>query len=116
MSSAHGFYDEDTLLERLLNGLKKRRQEVVFVVGSALSAPMALGARGVPGVDGVIDLIRCEFQDDSSQLAKLDAVLDTAGCKALSRGVRLPPRSTWSANSKRNRSLCCPWSVDLHFS
>jgi hypothetical protein len=58
MSQTHSFYDEDALLERLLNGLKKRRQEVVFVVGSALSTPVAKGAAGVPGVDGVIDLIR----------------------------------------------------------
>jgi len=44
MSQTHSFYDEGALLERLLNGLKKRRQEVVFVVGSALSAPVAKGA------------------------------------------------------------------------
>src|ERR1017187_10380261 len=79
MSQTHNFYDEDALLERLLNGLKKRRQEVVFVVGSALSAPVAQGAAGVPGVDGVIDLIRREFEDDVNQLAKFNDALDAAG-------------------------------------
>src|ERR1035437_5740849 len=78
MSQTHNFYDEDVLLERLLNGLKKRRQEVVFVVGSALSAPVAQGAIGVPGVEGVIDLIRREFEDDASQArpGKLPVRLD----------------------------------------
>jgi plasmid stabilization system protein ParE/tetratricopeptide (TPR) repeat protein len=79
MSQTHNFYDEDALLERLLNGLKKRRQEVVFVVGSALSSPVAQGAAGVPGVDGVIDLIRHEFEDDASQLAKFNDVVHATG-------------------------------------
>ena len=79
MSQTHNFYDEDALLERLLNGLKKRRQEVVFVVGSALSTPMVQGTAGVPGVDGVIDLIRREFEDDVTQLARLNNTLDAAG-------------------------------------
>jgi len=66
-------------LERLVNGLKRRSQQVVFLVGSPLSAPPSPGLPGVPGVDGVVDLIRKEFQEDAGQLTKLNEALDRAG-------------------------------------
>ena len=37
---------------------------IVFLVGSALTAPATSGAAGVPGVDGVIALISEEFDDE----------------------------------------------------
>lgn len=73
------FYDEGALLERLLNGLQRRNQEVVFVLGSGLSAPVASGKPGVPTVNGVIELIRREFEGDRTQLALLDKALADAG-------------------------------------
>ena len=45
------------------------------MVGSALSAPPKAGVLGVPGVDGVIALIRGEFQDDDAQLAAFERAL-----------------------------------------
>jgi tetratricopeptide (TPR) repeat protein len=67
------FYDEGALLERLTRGVRK---EVVFLVGSAVTAPTAENELGVPGVDGVIDLIRQEF--DSEQVAALNGMLAEA--------------------------------------
>lgn len=73
------FYDQAALLERLSKGLNKRGQEVVFLVGSPLSAPLQPGAPGVPSVNGIIDLIRREFDDDVAQVTALDQALDAAG-------------------------------------
>ncbi len=44
-------------------------------MGSAVSAPIKSGLAGVPGVDGVIALIRREFEDDRTQVAALDEAL-----------------------------------------
>lgn len=56
-SDALEFYDEEALLDRLTTGLSDEDRQVVFVVGSALTAPAEAGAVGVPGVQGVIELI-----------------------------------------------------------
>jgi tetratricopeptide (TPR) repeat protein len=79
MTKGFHFYDEGALLERLSNGLKKHSQEVVFLVGAALSAPVGPAKHGVPGVDGVIDFIRSEFDGDLAQLTALDDALRCAG-------------------------------------
>jgi len=62
-------------------GLEKRDQEVIFLVGAALSAPIKPGALGVSGADEIIELIREEFACDSPQLAILDEALRSAGEK-----------------------------------
>ena len=49
------------------------------MLGSALSAPVAPGRLGVPGVEGVIDLIRREFEDDARQLARFNEALQHPG-------------------------------------
>ncbi len=66
-------------MERLSKGLKKHSQEVIFLVGVPLSAPVKPGAAGVPDVDGVIELIRREFEDDTAQVSALDRHLESAG-------------------------------------
>jgi tetratricopeptide (TPR) repeat protein len=68
-SATFQFHDEAALLERLSRGLKRHPKEVVFLVGSAISAP------NVPGVHGVIDLIRKEFDGDTAQISALEAAL-----------------------------------------
>ena len=78
---AFHYYGEAALLDRLSRGLKKHSQEAIFLVGAPLSAPVKSGAPGVPGVDGVIDLIRTEFDDDPAQLLTLNQALDSAGVK-----------------------------------
>ena len=60
------YHDEDALLERLSNGIKRQNREVVFLVGAPLSCPPEQGVPGVPGVEGIIDLIRAEFSADAA--------------------------------------------------
>lgn len=67
------FGDLDDLLFRLNGG--RRDQQVVFLVGSALTAPAEVGSPGVPGVAGVLQLIREEFGADPEGLEKLEATL-----------------------------------------
>ena len=73
------YYDEAALLERLSNALKRRTQEVVFLVGSPLSAPTKPDLPGVPGVAGVISLIQKEFETDPAQLSALNDALELEG-------------------------------------
>jgi tetratricopeptide (TPR) repeat protein len=69
------FFDQSDLLYRLSYALKERRQEVVFLVGAALSAPMKRGAVGVPDANGVIDLIRAELTGRPGQIEGFDAAI-----------------------------------------
>jgi hypothetical protein len=72
-------YDEGALIERLSTGLKRHTQEVIFLVGAPMSAPTEVGGRGVPGVDGIIQLIREEFSEDGAQSAALEEELGKVG-------------------------------------
>lgn len=81
MAQAFHYYDRTALIERLSTGLKRHRQEVVFLVGAPLSAPLQPGGPGVPGVEGIIDLIRDEFAGEPAQLSVLDEELKDAGAK-----------------------------------
>ena len=65
------YYDEAALCERLTNGVSSSERQVVFLVGSALTAPASPGCAGVPGVDGVIAIIEEEFdQERKLELAR----------------------------------------------
>ena len=81
MSEPFHLYDEEALLERLSKGLKRHSQEVIFLVGAPLSMPLTPTGPGVPGVDGVIDLIRHEFGDEPAQLSALNATVKSAGAR-----------------------------------
>ena len=48
-------------------------------MGAPMSAPILSGKPGVPGVEGIIDLIRHEFDDDVAQVAALNQALEAAG-------------------------------------
>ena len=58
------YYDQAALLDRLTMGIKNSGESVVFLVGSALTAPLQIGGVGVPNVQGVIELIKNEFPAD----------------------------------------------------
>jgi hypothetical protein len=75
------FYDEEALLQRLSAGIRKRAQEVVFLVGAPVSAPVSIGSPGVPGVDGVIRLIRKEFEGDAGELLLFDTEVADSGAR-----------------------------------
>ena len=64
------YYDSSALLDRLSAGIQRAQQRVTFLVGSALTAPTETLSPGVPGVDGVIDIIRKEF-DGADQTSNL---------------------------------------------
>lgn len=60
--------------EDLLDRLSARPHELVYLVGSAVTAPSRAGEAGVPRVDGVIELIRGEYRR-ASELQRLEAAL-----------------------------------------
>ncbi|WP_158789042.1 SIR2 family protein [Granulicella sp. L46] len=69
------FFDEKNLVSRLTRGLVKRPREVVLLVGSPLSVPVSLDSPGVPGVQGMIEMIQKEFVDDSSEYEQFNQAL-----------------------------------------
>src|SRR3954464_2152130 len=79
MAQSLEFHDAAALLDRLSTGLSKRPQEVVFLVGAPLSSPVSPGAPGVPDVNGMIHLIRTEFDPGSAERAALEDELQAAG-------------------------------------
>lgn len=81
MNGLSEFFDEEALLQRLSTGLRKRPQEVVFLVGAPLSAPTKDGTPGVPGVDGIINLIRAEFENDASEEVLFDKEIEKADAR-----------------------------------
>lgn len=70
------FLQEEDLLDslRLAHDEGKR---IVLLLGSALTAPTTAGAPGVPGVRGMIELIRDAYRDMPRRLAELDRALAT---------------------------------------
>ncbi|MBB3349809.1 hypothetical protein [Sphingomonas sp. BK069] len=68
-------FDARDLRERLTGGRTSGR-EVVFLAGSALSAPLVEGGPGSPGVWGVVELIEREFGEE--QRGRLRAECDPA--------------------------------------
>jgi hypothetical protein len=70
---AADFFSREALLDRLTDGVSRSQRPVVFLVGSALTAPPRPEAAGVPNVAGIVDLIRAEFSEEA--LATLDSQL-----------------------------------------
>lgn len=64
LTDSTAYYDHNVLLERLTHGIQRSNRDVIFVMGSSLTAACEPNGRGVPGVDGVIKLITDEFGDE----------------------------------------------------
>lgn len=62
----------DDLLFRLTQGRSGANRQVVFMLGSALTAPLAPGEAGVPRVAGMVELIRDELASSPEALKQLD--------------------------------------------
>lgn len=60
------YYDSDDLIDRLSNVAFRKDRSVTFLVGSPLTAPDHLGGHGVPGISGMIDLIRRELSGSAA--------------------------------------------------
>jgi tetratricopeptide (TPR) repeat protein len=78
MIRSFDFYDEQALLERLSTSLRKRTREVVFLVGAPLSAPLNIGQAGVPDSEGMIDLIRREFDGETTEREALETQIGSS--------------------------------------
>ena len=61
------YHESSDLVDRLCNAAKKDRT-VTFLVGSPLSLPDYEGGHGVPGVSGMIDLIRGELSGTDAEV------------------------------------------------
>ncbi len=61
------YYESKDLIDRLCHAADKGEKSVTFLVGSPLSMPDNPGGYGVPGVEGMIDLIRREFQGQTAE-------------------------------------------------
>lgn len=60
------YHESSALVERLHNA-SDRGRPVMFLVGSPLSYPDHVGGHGVPGVSGMIELIRKEFEGTEAE-------------------------------------------------
>lgn len=69
MITAQPLYSSDAFLNRI--AVEAQERPVMFVLGSPLTSPEQAGERGVPGVNGIIDLVRKQL----SGIYDLDAVL-----------------------------------------
>lgn len=63
----HPYHTSEVLVERLYSARQEKERHVVFLAGSPLSMPDPEGKHGVPGVSGVIDLIRREFVESNAE-------------------------------------------------
>lgn len=61
------YYRFTDLIDRLCHAADRRDRTVTFLVGSPISAPDHIGAHGVPGVTGMVDLIRNEFHGTDAE-------------------------------------------------
>ena len=61
------YYTPADLVDRLCNASQRGDRPVTFLVGSPLSLPDQEGGYGVPGVPGMIDLIRREFEGSDAE-------------------------------------------------
>ena len=61
------YHTPAALVDRLCNASQRGERSVTFLVGSPLSLPDQEGGYGVPGVPGMIDLIRHEFKGSDAE-------------------------------------------------
>ncbi|WP_300752400.1 SIR2 family protein, partial [Janthinobacterium sp.] len=71
------FFDQDDLLDRLQFAQREANKNVLFIVGSPLTAPFA-DTPGVSDVEQIVSMIRAEFANDKNGIAKLDNILASA--------------------------------------
>ena len=70
------YYTSTDLVDRLCDASQgKNKRPVTFLVGSPLSLPDQDGGHGVPGVSGMIDLIREEFKGSNAE-TEFDQLLE----------------------------------------
>ena len=78
------YYTSTVLVDRLYNASQRGGRPVTFLVGSPLSMPDHEGEHGVPGVSGMIDLIRREFKGSKAE-TEFDQSLEGESAKRYQR-------------------------------
>lgn len=68
------FAGPDALLERIAT----EKKNVIFLVGSPLTAPAGGSGLGIPGVAGIVERIRSLLKDWPSTLKELDGQIATS--------------------------------------
>ena len=61
------YHTATALVDRLCDASQRKERPVTFLVGSPLSLPDQEGGHGVPGVSGMIDLLRREFAGSNAE-------------------------------------------------
>ena len=61
------YYKLADLIDRLCSAADRKDRAVTFLVGSPLTLPDHVGGHGVPGVSGMVDLIRREFEGSDAE-------------------------------------------------
>ena len=67
LSNKQKFYESADLVERLCSAATENNRAVIFLVGSPISTPDHVGGYGVPGVSGMVELIRRELKSSDSE-------------------------------------------------
>lgn len=80
-------YDEDDLVGRIAHTHRSKERNVIFLIGSAVSAPV-FDFVGVPMADSMVEAIRGQFHDDPSSSEKLERELGAAGGLAYQTAFR----------------------------
>ena len=61
------YYNSADLVDLLCSAADTKDRDITFLVGSPLTLPDHVGGCGVPGVAGMVDLIRREFEGSGSE-------------------------------------------------
>lgn len=72
------YFKPEDLVDRLASASNSSDRTVIFLLGSAVSLPDNEGGYGVPGVSGIIDQIRSEFEGTDASL-QFDKFLNIPG-------------------------------------
>ena len=62
------YFGSADLVDRLCSAAATNERSVTFLIGSPLSIPDHVGGHGVPGVSGMVDLIRREFEGSPAEI------------------------------------------------
>ena len=73
------YHESAALIDRLCSASEKNDRAVTFLVGSPLSLPDYVGGHGIPGVNGIIKLIRREFKGTEAETEFNNALKGDSG-------------------------------------
>jgi tetratricopeptide (TPR) repeat protein len=102
-------FDEAALISRLSTALNRRPQQVICIIGSPLTSPLEHGAPGVPGVEGIIQMIRDEFSDAEPDRSAFESAVGAAAGRRYQAAFRYlqGTRGQGVANEIIRRAVLC---------